>query len=88
MGKVLYRYGQYIVRGCEDGYVVIKNNTKLDKHAHCKSMKGAISLCKLADKKKLPKTNNEYFINSLIRISTNKSYIRELENRRDNYEKI
>lgn len=48
-------------------------------HTHIKSKSQAFYLCDCAYKKKIPKNTNNYFLTSLIRISTDNNYIRKLE---------
>ena len=46
-------------------------------------MQAGKALCKLAAKHKLPKNNDLYFIESLIRLTNNKKYLCELKKLRD-----
>lgn len=48
-------------------------------HTHIKSKSQANYLCDCAYKKKIPKNTNNYFLTSLIRISTDSTYIKKLE---------
>lgn len=62
------------------GYIVVNKNKKFkDGHTHLKNHK----LCKLAihyvENEKIPKNKNIYFLSSLIRLSTNKRYIDQVE---------
>lgn len=62
------------------GYIVINKNKKFKEgHTHLKNHK----LCKLAiyyvENEKLPENKNIYFLSSLIRLSTNKKYIDQIE---------
>lgn len=80
MSKIIYRYEQFVIKDTEDGLVVVNNNGNYEHHSHVKHFEAGRAICKLAAKRKLPKSKDPYFINALIRVSKNKKYIRELEN--------
>lgn len=81
MRSYIYRYENFAIKEtCDGDYVVVNVNSSYDKHSHVKSVKIGKIICKLASKKKLPRSKDIYFINSLIRISSNREYIRRLEN--------
>lgn len=78
--KYIYRYEQFVVKKTtEDGYVVVNTNASYDCHSHVKSIQAGKALCKLAAKRKLPRNNDLYFIESLIRLSNNRKYLIELK---------
>ena len=84
MNNYVYRYDQFIVRKTTDGgFVVVNTKSSYDCHSHVKSVQAGKALCKLAAKHKLPKNNDLYFIESLIRLSNNKKYLCELKKLRD-----
>ena len=79
MSKVIYRYEQFVIKDTEDGLVVVNNNGNYEHHSHVKHFEAGRAICKLAAKRKLPRSRDTFFINALIRVSKNKKYIRELE---------
>ncbi len=79
MSNYVYRYEQFVVRKTTDGgFVVVNTKSSYDCHSHVKSVQAGKALCKLAAKHKLPKNNDLYFIESLIRLTNNKKYLCEL----------
>ena len=79
MSAYIYRYGQFAVRKTLDGgFVVVNIKSSYEHHSHVKNIQAGKSLCKLADKHKLPKNRDLYFIESLIRLTNNKKYLCEL----------
>lgn len=80
-GKIIYRYGQFAIRSVMDNkFIVINIKGGRENHSHVNSINVGKVICKLAHKKELPKSKDPYFIDSIIRITNNKKYIRELEN--------
>jgi hypothetical protein len=79
MSKIIYRYEQFVIKDTEDGLVVVNNNGDYEHHSHVKNFESGRVICKLAAKRKLPRSRDTFFINALIRVSKNKKYIRELE---------
>lgn len=79
MNGYVYRYEQFVVRKTTDGgFVVVNTKSGYECHSHVKSIQAGKALCKLAAKHKLPKNNDLYFIESLIRLTNNKKYLCEL----------
>lgn len=84
MNNYVYRYDQFVVRKTTDGgFVVVNTKSSYECHSHVKSVQTGKALCKLAAKHKLPKNNDLYFIESLIRLTNNKKYLCELKKLRD-----
>jgi hypothetical protein len=84
MNNYVYRYDQFVVRKTTDGgFVVVNTKSGYDCHSHVSSVQAGKALCKLAAKHKLPRNNDLYFIESLIRLSNNKKYLCELKKLRD-----
>lgn len=85
MNSYVYRYGQFVVKKSIDGdFVVVNIKSGYECHSHVKSFQAGKSLCKLAVKHKLPKNNDLYFIESLIRLTNNKKYLCELKQLKQN----
>ena len=79
MNNYVYRYDQFVVKKTtEGGFVVVNTKSSYECHSHVKSVQAGKALCKLAAKHKLPKNNDLYFIESLIRLTNNKKYLCEL----------
>lgn len=85
MNNYIYRYDQFVVRKTTDGgFVVVNTKSAYACHSHVKSVQAGKALCKLAAKHKLPKNNDLYFVESLIRLTNNKKYLCELKQLKDN----
>ena len=79
MNNYVYRYEQFVVKKTTDGgFVVVNTKSSYEHHSHVKTIQAGKALCKLAAKHKLPKNNDLYFIESLIRLTNNKKYLCEL----------
>lgn len=80
MSDVIYRNNEFIIIRKYSGYIII--NTKKDfkkGHTHIKNYNMAKTLINLVKNKKIPKSDNIYILDSLIRISNDKKYINRLE---------
>ena len=80
MSDVIYRKKEYIIIRKYTGYIIINTKKDFNKgHTHIKNYNMAKTLINLVKNNKLPKSNNSYILDSLIRLSDNKEYIKELE---------
>lgn len=78
--KYIYRYDQFVIKKTKDeGYVVVNLNASYECHSHVKSIQAGKALCKLAAKRKVPRNQDLYFIESLIRLTNNKKFLTELK---------
>lgn len=78
-GVVLYEKQNFIITTARGGYVVYNKEKPFeDGHTHLKKFSSCKSAIYLALNKQIPKGNNVYFLDSLIRISTDKNYINRL----------
>ena len=86
---VIYRRGNYIIiKTKKKSYIVItKKKSFKQGHTHTKDFKYSKSLIDLAIRKKLPRKANKKVITSLIRISDDKNYIKNLEEYRKEIKK-
>ena len=76
MNNYVYRYEQFVVKKTTDGgFVVVNTKSSYEHHSHVKTIQAGKALCKLAAKHKLPKNNDLYFIESLIRLTNNKKEV-------------
>ena len=78
---IIYRRGDYIIiKTKKKSYIVINKKKSFKQgHTHTKDFKYSKSLIDLAIRKKLPRKANKKVITSLIRISDDKNYIKNLE---------
>ena len=78
---VIYRRRNYIIiKTKKKSYIVINKKKSFKQgHTHTKDFKYSKSLIDLAIRKKLPRKANKKVITSLIRISDDKNYIKNLE---------
>ena len=86
---VIYRRGDYIIiKTKKKSYIVINKKKSFKQgHTHTKDFKYSKSLIDLAIRKKLPRKANKKVITSLIRISDDKNYIKNLEEYRKEIKK-
>ena len=86
---VIYRRGNYIIiKTKKKSYIVINKKKSFKQgHTHTKDFKYSKSLIDLAIRKKLPRKANKKVITSLIRISDDKNYIKNLEEYRKEIKK-
>jgi hypothetical protein len=75
----LVRHG-FIIENKEKYFLVINPKKEFSNgHTHLKSKYQAIYSVDCVYKKKIPRNTNLYFLVSLIRLSTDKEYIKEVE---------
>ena len=86
---IIYRRGDYIIiKTKKKSYIVINKKKSFKQgHTHTKDFKYSKSLIDLAIRKKLPRKANKKVITSLIRISDDKNYIKNLEEYRKEIKK-
>ena len=86
---VIYRRRNYIIiKTKKKSYIVINKKKSFKQgHTHTKDFKYSKSLIDLAIRKKLPRKANKKVITSLIRISDDKNYIKNLEEYRKEIKK-
>ena len=86
---IIYRRGDYIIiKTKKKSYIVINKKKSFKQgHTHTKDFKYSKSLIDLAIRKKLPRKANKKVITSLIRISDDKIYIKNLEEYRKEIKK-
>jgi hypothetical protein len=78
----IYKKNEYLVIQVSNGFLIININKVFKKgHTHVKNLDICKSLISLAINKKLPQ--NIDFVDNLIRISVDKSYIKELRELKD-----
>lgn len=78
--KVIYRRKEFIILKCRNDFVVVNTKSKMDfKHTHVNNFSYAKSLIDLVVRKKLPNRPNKRTVESLIRLSMDKSYLKKLE---------
>lgn len=78
--KRVYSRKEYIVLAVKKGYVVYNTTRYFEKsHTHLRSFNIAKTIIENCINKRTPKTNNLYLLESHIRISTDKKYIKLVE---------
>ncbi len=78
--KKVYSRKEYIILAVKKGYIVYNINKPFDKgHSHLRSFSMAKTIIENCINKRTPKTNNLYLLESHIRISTDKKYIKLVE---------
>lgn len=80
MSDVVYRRKEFLVIRKYTGYIIINTKKTFKKgHTHIKNYNMAKTIIDLVKNKKIPKSKNKYIIDSLIRLSNDKEYIKKLE---------
>lgn len=78
--KKIYQRKQYIILDVKKGYIIYNAEMSfLKAHTHVRSYRVAKTIINNCIMKKTPKTNNLYLLESHIRISTDKKYIKLVE---------
>lgn len=78
--KKVYSRKEYIILAVKKGYVVYNTTRSFEKsHTHLRSFSMAKTIIDNCITKKTPKTNNLYLLESHIIISTDKKYIKLVE---------
>lgn len=77
MNQIYKKENFIIIPVCKDYLVINTNKIFKEGHTHVKSIGIARMLIDLALEKRLPK--NPYFVGNLIRIATDKEYIKQLQ---------
>ena len=80
MSDVIYRNREFIILKKKKGFIIVNTNKDFKKgHTHIKNYNMAKTIINLVKNKKIPKSKNKYIINSLIRLSNDKDYIKKLK---------
>lgn len=72
MANVVYTDGDFVVRECEKGFVLINMNGEYKNHGHIKSLKTAKMLIRLMRNKTVP--NSDYLRGTVLRVSLDSDY--------------
>ncbi len=79
MYNKIYERKEFMIFQVKDGYIVY--NTKKDfqeGHTHLRHFEAAKTAIDLAINKKIPKSTDVYYLTSLIRISSDETYIKKI----------
>lgn len=80
MYNKVYEKKEYIIFKVKEGYVIYNAKKEFSKgHTHFKNFNASCTLIDIILKKKIPKSTNFYFLDSIIRLSTDESYIEKIE---------
>ena len=72
----IYKKNEFIVFPIKKGFVACNLNKKFHEgHTHLKNFEAAKTAVDLVINKKIPKSTNNYYLESLIRLSNDISYI-------------
>lgn len=63
---------------------IVFNPDNFDLHTHCRSQRVAVAIKRTVEHHEIPKSKNLRFIDSCMRVTTNKAYLRQLEAYRNN----
>ncbi|HBF0312723.1 hypothetical protein KWW45_11325 [Clostridioides difficile] len=75
----IYERKEYIIIKVRNGYIVYNTNKIFEEgHTHLKCYNAAKTAIDLAIKKKIPRSHSLYFLTSLIRISNDINYIKNI----------
>ena len=58
---------------------IVFNSDNFDLHTHCRSQRVAVAIKRTVEHHEIPKSKDIRFIDSCMRVTTNKAYIRKLE---------
>ena len=76
MDKLVYIKKHFIITKVQNGYIVYNTDKEFEKgHTHLKSFKASKTAIDLVLNSKIPRSTNFYYLESLIRLSSDKKYI-------------
>ncbi len=58
---------------------IVFNPDNFDLHTHCRSQRVAVAIKRTVERHDIPKSRDLRFIDSCIRVTTNKAYLRRLQ---------
>lgn len=84
MSDSIYNNGNFVVFRAGTGYIVYnKLKPFTEGHTHIKNKKSALDAVNFVRHCKIPKRTSDYYLLSLIRLSTNEKYIQDIQALRD-----
>jgi hypothetical protein len=79
MSVQIYHDSNFKIYKSSKGYILHNINKEFSEgHTHVQKYDTCMVMIKLIERKQLPKSRSKYFIESLIRISADKKYIRKI----------
>jgi hypothetical protein len=79
MSVQIYQDPEFKIYKAGDGYIVHNRHKNFrEGHTHVKKYDTCMLMIKLVEKKLIPKSRSKHFIESLIRISNDRKYIRKI----------
>ncbi|MGL5718006.1 MAG: hypothetical protein ACRCX2_33695 [Paraclostridium sp.] len=79
MDKLVYIKKNFLIDKVSNGYIVININKDFKcGHTHLKSFKASKTAIDLVLNRKIPRSTNFYYLESLIRLSDDEIYIKKL----------
>lgn len=80
MSTQIYQSPDFKVYKTGDGYIVHNRHKDFKYgHTHVKNYDICMVMIKLVEKKKMPKSHSRYFIESILRISDDRKYIKKIK---------
>lgn len=80
MGCIKYHKDNFIIFNADGGIVVYNTDKDFDKgHTHLKSFKAGRDAINFVLMQKIPSRASNYYLRSLVRLSTNSRYINKIE---------
>jgi hypothetical protein len=80
---------EFVIIKVSYGFIVHNTLKSFEKgHAHMNTYNSAISAVKLAERRELPRNHSKHFIQSLVRISKDRSYINRLYDLQINFKQL
>lgn len=80
MDRLVYIKKNFLINKVQNGYIVININKDFKcGHTHLKSFKASKTAIDLVLNRKVPRSTNFYYLESLIRLSDNEAYAEKLE---------
>ncbi len=79
MYNKVYERKEFIIFQVKDGYIAYNTKKEFSEgHTHLKKFKSAKTAIDLVTRKKVPKSTDEYYLKSLIRLSEDVYYISKI----------
>lgn len=79
MNNKVYEKSSYIIFRVKNGFIVYNTKKQFSEgHTHMKSFKASKTLIDLAINKKIPRSNSKYYMTSLLRISNDEKFSKQI----------
>lgn len=79
MDRLVYIKKNFLINKVSNGYIVININKDFKEgHTHLKSFKASKTAIDLVLNRKIPRSTNFYYLESLVRLSDDEAYIEKI----------